>query len=186
MAISFHFREPMPGDIIALISFVFYLLSSLQIINKKELKLAYLFIVGSLLGVIWFIINFFIPGIILPAVPTPEEIEFTRIYGTIFNGYIQDIVLLFSLGIFPLIISLKNRDLESKRFLMIGAILAIIALLISIGPDSYGIESLPHVILAAIAMGFMAYFGFKVKYYLFILFVVLFFLSRILFLFLIF
>ena len=113
MAISFHFREPLISDIVALISYIFYLGYGIYFIRKQEkYKFSNSFIIGGILGIIWYISNFFIPGIILPAVPTQEEIEFTLLYGLIFNGLIQDVVLIISIGFLPFAFSFMNKSIE--------------------------------------------------------------------------
>ena len=163
MTILYHLRDPVISDIFALISFILYLIAGIVTTKEKRLKATYLLIVGSLAGILWFIINFFIPGIILPMVPTPEEIEFTLIYGMIFNGLIQDVVLIFSMGIVPIIITLKNRSSESIKFLAIGALIQIISILISIGPDSEGLLSLPSLIITGIAMAILSYYSYRFR-----------------------
>ena len=178
MTILFHARDPVLSDIFALVSFGLYLIAGILRTREKRLKAAYLFIVGSLAGITWFIINFFIPGILLPAVPTPEEIEFTLTFGMIFNGLIQDLVLLFSMGIVPLIVTLKNRSSESIKFLAVGALIQIISILISLGPDYDGMLSLPSMILTGIAMVVFSYYSFKFKYFFLIAFAATFFISR--------
>jgi hypothetical protein len=178
MTILFHARDPVLSDIIALVSFILYLIAGILTTREKRLKATFLFIMGSIAGILWFIINFFIPGIILPMVPTPEEIEFTLTYGMIFNGLIQDIVLLFSMGIVPLIITLKNRSSESIKFLAVGALIQTISILISLGPDSDGLLSLPSLIITGIAMVFLSYYSFRFKYYFLIAFAATFFISR--------
>jgi hypothetical protein len=173
-------RDPILSDVIALISFILYLIAGILTTRKKNLKAAYYFIVGSFLGILWFIINFFIPGIILPLVPTPEEIEFTQTYGMIFNGLIQDLVLIFSMGIVPIIITLKNRSKESIKLLALGALIQIISILISLGPDAGGLAYLPSLIIAGIAMTTFSYFGYKRNNYFLIAFAATFFISRLL------
>ncbi|MBY9008262.1 MAG: hypothetical protein KGD74_00190 [Candidatus Lokiarchaeota archaeon] len=178
MTILFHLRDPVFSDIFALISFILYLIAGILASREKRLKATYLIVVGSLAGILWFIVNFFIPGILLPSVPTPEELEFTLVYGTIFNGLIQDAVLLFSMGIVPIIITLKNRSSESIKFLATGALIQIISILISIGPDSDGLLSLPSLITTGIAMAVLSYYSYRLKYYFLIAFATTFFISR--------
>ena len=178
MTILFHLRDPVFSDLFALISFILYLIAGILASREKRLKATYLIVVGSLAGILWFIVNFFIPGILLPSVPTPEELEFTLVYGTIFNGLIQDAVLLFSMGIVPIIITLKNRSSESIKFLAIGALIQIISILISIGPDSDGLLSLPSLITTGIAMAVLSYYSYRLKYYFLIAFATTFFISR--------
>lgn len=180
MTILFHTRDPVLSDMFALIAFILYLIAGILTLREKRLKAANLFIVGSLAGIAWFVINFFIPGIFLPAVPTPEEIEFTLTYGMIFNGLIQDFVLIFSMGIVPIIITIKNRSSEFIKLLAIGALIQIISILISLGPDGDGIASLPSLIVTGIAMVFFSLFSYKFKYYFLIAFATLFFVSRLL------
>jgi hypothetical protein len=180
MAISFHFREPAISDVIALLAFIIYLAYGIKVIRKtKNYKFAYSFLIGGLLGLIWFIINFFIPGIFLPAVPTQEEIDFTRFYGLVFNGLIQDIVLILSIGFFPFAFSLKNNSIENYKLLATGGFIQIIAVLYAIGPDAYGLFSLPQIIISGIAMAFFFYYGYINKQYLLLIFAATFFVSRV-------
>lgn len=178
MTILYHTRDPVFSDIFALIAFILYLIAGILTTREKRLKVAYLFIGGSLAGITWYIINFFIPGIYLPAVPTPEEIEFTLTYGMIFNGLIQDFVLIFSMGIVPIIITLKNPSTESIKFLALGALIQIISILISVGPDSDGLLSLPSLIITGVAMAVLSYYSFRNRYYFLIAFAATFFISR--------
>jgi len=178
MTILFHTRDPVLSDIFALISFILYLIAGILTTKEKRLKATYLFIVGSLAGILWFITNFFIPGIILPLVPTPEEIEFTLVYGMIFNGLVQDVVLIFSIGIVPILITLKNRSSESIKYLAIGALIQIISILLSLGPDSEGWFFLPSLITTGISMAILSYYSFRLKYYFLIAFAMTFFFSR--------
>ena len=178
MTILFHTRDPVLSDIFALISFILYLIAGILTTKEKRLKATYLFIVGSLAGILWFTINFFIPGIILPLVPTPEEIEFTLVYGMIFNGLVQDAVLIFSIGIVPILITLKNRSSESIKYLAIGALIQIISILLSLGPDSEGWFFLPSLITTGISMAILSYYSFRLKYYFLIAFAMTFFFSR--------
>jgi len=178
MTILFHTRDPVLSDIFALISFILYLIAGILTTKEKRLKATYLFIVGSLAGILWFTINFFIPGIILPLVPTPEEIEFTLVYGMIFNGLVQDVVLIFSIGIVPILITLKNRSSESIKYLAIGALIQIISILLSLGPDSEGWFFLPSLITTGISMAILSYYSFRLKYYFLIAFAMTFFFSR--------
>ena len=166
-------------DIIGLISFMIYLIYSIKLMRKENrFKLDYLFLIGGSLGIIWFIINFFIPGIYLPLVPTQEEIEFTRLFGYFFNGLIQDIVLIFSLGITPLLFYSKNKLIEKIKYLALGALIQIISILISVGPDYYGLLSLPQLIISGIAMGFFIYYSFNINHPLLVVFAITFFISR--------
>jgi len=178
MTILFHTRDPVLSDIFALISFILYLIAGILTTKEKRLKATYLFIVGSLAGILWFITNFFIPGIILPLVPTPEEIEFTLVYGMIFNGLVQDVVLIFSIGIVPILITLKNRSSESIKYLAIGALIQIISILLSLGPDSEGWFFLPSLITTGMAMAVLSYYSFRLKHYFLIAFAMTFFFSR--------
>ena len=146
--------------------------------KQKNFRATYLFLLGSSIGVIWFIVDFFIPGIFLPAVPTQEEIEFTLLYGLIFNGLIQDFVLIFSIGVVPVLFFLKNKSSEKIKYLLIGALIQIVSVLISIGPDSYGLLSLPQVVISGIAMGFFIYYSSNNKHYLLVMFATTFFISQ--------
>ncbi|MFX1455657.1 MAG: hypothetical protein ACFFDB_09815 [Promethearchaeota archaeon] len=102
LTVSFHFREPFIPNIIILISLILFLVGNLYTRRDDSLKRANLLVIGSAIAILWYIIDLFIPGILLPLTPTPEDIEFTRIYGLILAGLIPDAVLILSLGIMPI------------------------------------------------------------------------------------
>ncbi|MCJ7651859.1 MAG: hypothetical protein MUP85_24935, partial [Candidatus Lokiarchaeota archaeon] len=77
MTVSFHFREPFIPDIIVLISFILFLVGGILMKKENKIKRVNLLIIGNAIAILWYCIDFFIPGILLPMVPTPEDIEFT-------------------------------------------------------------------------------------------------------------
>ena len=181
MVVSFHFREPFIPDIIVLISFILFLVGGIFIKKDDVVKRANLLIIGSALAILWYIIDFFIPGILLPMVPTPEDLEFTRIYGTIFAGLIPDFVLILSLGILPLVVFFMNRSSNYIFFLTLGAITQIISILLGISRYNLLLSTF-SLIITAISMACFAYYGYQIKNYLLILFALSFFIARLLFL----
>ena len=181
MTVDFHFREPYIPNIIILISLILLLISFLLIKKDDKLKGASLLIMGSIVAILWYFIDFFIPGIILPAIPTPEDLEFTRVYGIILTGLIPDLVLILSLGILPLVVFFMNRSSNSISFLAIGAIIQIISIVVGI--DQYNLLIAAFSLTTtAISMAFFAYYGYKIKNFFFVLFALLFFIARLLFL----
>lgn len=181
LTVSFHFRELFIPDLIMFISFVIFLVSSVFMKRQNEVKKANLFIIGSSIGVLWYFINFFIPGILLPLVPTPEDIEFTLIYGRIFTGIIPDAVLILSLGILPLVIFYKNKSSNSILFLALGASIQIAAVILSF--DLYNpILTIILLTLTAISMACYAFYGYKIRNFVLILFSLSFFVARLLYL----
>ncbi|MFX1524281.1 MAG: hypothetical protein ACFFCC_12295 [Promethearchaeota archaeon] len=147
--------------------------------KDDSLKRANLLVIGSVIAILWYIIDFFIPGILLPLTPMPEDIEFTRIYGMILTGLIPDAVLILSLGIMPIAVYFINRTVKSVFLLVLGAVIQILSIVI--GFNQYGsMLSMLSLILTAISMAFFAYYGYQVKNFLFILFAVSFFVARVL------
>ena len=180
MTVSFHFREPFIPDIIVLISFILFLVSSILVKKDDKVKRANLLIIGATLAILWYLIDFFIPGILLPMVPTPEDLKFVQIYGTIFTGVIPDLVLILSLRLLPLIVFFMNRSSNSIFILALGAIVQIIAVLV--GSDPYNsLFTAASLTLTAISMASFAYYGYQIKNFLLILFPLLFFIGRLLF-----
>jgi hypothetical protein len=179
MIINFHFREPYLPNIIILISLILLLISFILIKKSGKVQGANLLIMGASIAILWYIIDFFIPGIILPAIPTPEELEFTQIYGIILNGLISDLVLILSLGIIPLIIFFMNRSSKAISFFALGAIIQIFS--ISIGIDQYNLlMSAISLAVTAISMVLFAYYGYRIKNFFLILFALSFFIARLL------
>jgi len=177
MTVSFHFREPFIPDIIALISFILFLVGSIFMKKDNKIKRVNLLIIGSAIAILWYCIDFFIPGILLPMVPTPEDIEFTYMYGAIFAGVIPDLVLILSLGILPLVVFFMNRSSNSIVMLALGGIIHIISILLGI--DRYNpLLSAFSLTLTAISMACFAYYGYRIKNFLLILFAMLFFIAR--------
>ena len=82
------------------------------------------------------------------------------------------------MGIVPLIIFFKNQSSESIKFLAVGALIQIISILISLGPDSDGLPSLPSLINTGIAMVVLSYYSFRFNSYFLIAFAATFFISR--------
>ena len=181
MTVSFHFREPFIPDIIALISFIIFLVSSIFVKKDNKVKRANLLIIGSIIAILWYVIDFFIPGILLPMVPTPEDIEFTLIYGGILAGLIPDLVLILSLGILPLVVFIVNRSANSILMLALGAIMQIISIVLSFGRFNPLLSAF-SLALTAISMANFAFYGYKIKNFLLIVFAVSFFVARLLFL----
>ena len=181
MTVSFHFREPFIPDVIVLISFIIFLVGGIFVKKDSELKRASLLIMGSIIAILWYLIDFFIPGIYLPLVPSPEDLEFTRIYGAIFTGYIPDIVLILSLGILPLVVFFSNRSSKSIFILALGAIIQIVSILISIDPND-PLLSVLSLTLTAISMACYVYYSYQIKNLLLILFAASFFVGRLLYL----
>ncbi len=181
MTISFHFREPFIPDIIALISFILLLVASMLIKKDNKLKRVNLLIIGSVIAILWFCIDFFIPGILLPIVPTPEDLEFTHVYGAILAGLIPDLVLILSLGILPLVVFFMNRSSNSVLMLALGGILQIIAVLIGIHQYDPLLSAF-SLSFTAISMACFAYFGYRIKNIYIILFTISFFIARLLYL----
>ena len=174
MAISFHFREPFIPDIIALISFILFLVGSIYVKKDNEVKRANLLIIGSVIAILWYVIDFFIPGILLPLTPTPEDLEFVFIYGGIFAGLIPDFVLILSLGILPLVVFFANRSSNSIFMLALGGIIQIISIVLGI--DQYNLLlSAFSLTLTAIGMACFAFYGYKIKNFFLIVFALLFF-----------
>jgi hypothetical protein len=169
MAVTFHFREPFPPDIITLFSFILLLVGGVVLKKQNKLKDPYLLIIGSTIALVWYISDLFIPGIILPAVPSPEDLEFTRIYGMIFNGLLRDLALISGLGILPLLLFYRNRSSGSILFLALGAILAIISILLTFDPYQLLIATF-SLTATAFSMAFFAYYGYKLKNYFILLF----------------
>jgi hypothetical protein len=156
-----------------------FLVGSILVKKDNKLKRANLLIIGSVIAILWYIIDFFIPGILLPFVPSPEDIEFTRIYGTIFTGIIPDIALILSLGILPLVVYFSNRSSNSILILALGATIQIIAILLSF--DLYDpLLSVLFLTTTAISMACFTYYGYQIKNILLILFPILFFITRLL------
>jgi len=181
MTVSFHFREPFIPDIIALISFILFLVSGIFMKKNDKIKRVNLLIIGSATAILWYCIDFFIPGIFLPMVPTPEDLEFTYMYGVIFAGLIPDLVLILSLGILPLVVFFMNRSSNSILMLALGGIIQIISIVLGI--DRYNpLLSAFSLTLTAISMACFAYYGYQIKNFLFILFALSFFIARFLFL----
>jgi len=148
--------------------------------KDDKVKRANLLIIGGIIAILWYLIDFFIPGIYLPMVPTPEDLEFTRIYGTIFTGLIPDIVLILSLGILPLVVFFMNRSSNSISFLALGATVQIISILVSTDPYNPLLSAF-SLITTAISMACFAYYGYQIKNFLLILFAPSFFVAQILF-----
>lgn len=179
LTVSFHFREPFIPNIIILISLILFLVGNLYVRKDNTLKRANLLVIGSAIAILWYIIDFFIPGILLPLTPTPEDIEFTRIYGMIFTGLIPDAVLILSLGIIPIVIYFINRTANLLFVLALGAVIQILSVII--GFNQYGsVLAVFSLILTVISMGFFAYYGYQVKNILFIAFAVSFFVAHLL------
>ena len=149
--------------------------------KDDKVKRANILILGGIIAILWYFIDFFIPGIFLPMVPTPEDLEFTRIYGTIFTGLTPDIVLILSLGIMPLVVFFMNRSSNSISFLALGAIIQIISILVSTDPYNPLLSAF-SLITMAISMACFAYYGYQIKNFLLILFAISFFIARILYL----
>jgi len=181
MTVDFHFREPYIPNIIILISLILLLISFVFAKKDDKLKGAKLLIMGSIVAILWYFIDFFIPGILLPAIPTPEDLEFTRIYGIILIGIIPDLVLILSLGILPLVVFFMNRSSNSISFLALGAIIQIISIVVGI--DQYNLLiSAFSLTTTAISMAFFAYYGYMIKNFFLVLFAFSFFIARLLFL----
>ena len=180
MVVGFHFRVPFIPNIIILISLILFLVGSILVKKDDKLKRANLLIIGSALAILWYFIDFFIPGIYLPSVPTPGDLEFTRIYGTIFNGLIPDLVLILSLGLIPLVVFFMNKSSNSIFYLALGAIIQIISILLSSDPYDLLLSAF-SITTTAISMAFFAYYGYKIKNFFHILFSLSFFIARILF-----
>lgn len=181
MTVSFHFREPFIPNILALISFILFFVGSVLVKKDDKIKRANLLIIGSAIAILWYIIDFFIPGIFLPLVPTPADIEFTRIYGIVFTGLIPDLALILSLGILPLAVFLTNRSSNSIFFLALGAIIQILSILLSFDPYNLLLSAF-SLTLTAISMACFAYYGYQIKNFLLIIFALLFFTACILYL----
>ena len=184
MAVSFHFRVPFLPNIILLFSLILLLVGIILLKRHEKLRGANLLIIGNTIAISWYIIDFFIPGILLPLVPSPEDIEFTMIYGMIFTGLIPDLVLILSLGILPLLVFFMNRSSNSILFLALGAIMLIISILIAFDPYNL-LLSIFTLITTAFSMGFFAYYGLKIKNYFIFLFSLSFFIARLLYIILI-
>ncbi|MFW9897230.1 MAG: hypothetical protein ACFFD7_15615 [Candidatus Thorarchaeota archaeon] len=177
LTVSFHFREPFIPNIIILISLILFLVGSLYVKKDDSLKRANLLVIGSAIAILWYIVDFFIPGILLPLTPTPEDIEFTRIYGMIFAGLIPASVLILSLGIMPIAVYFMNRTAKSVIVLALGAVIQIVSVVIGFG--QYGsMLSVFSLILTAISIAFFTYYGYQVKNLLFIVFAISFFIAR--------
>ena len=181
MTVSFHFREPFIPDIIALISFILFLVGSIFLKKDNKVKRVNLLIIGSAIAILWYVIDFFIPGIFLPAVPTPEDTEFTRIYGTIFTGLIPDIVLILGLGILPLVVFYLNRSTKSIFMLALGGIIQILSIVLGFDPYNLLLSAF-SLTLTAIGMACFAFYGYKIKNFFLIVFALLFFVARFLYL----
>lgn len=179
MAVTFHFREPFPPDIITLFSFILLLVGSIVLKKQNKLKDTYLLIIGSTIALVWYVSDLFIPGIFLPAVPSPEDLEFTRIYGMIFNGLIRDLALISGLGVLPLLLFFRNRSSDSILFLALGAIIEIISILLTVDPYNLLVFTF-SLITTAFSMAFFAYYGYKIKNYFIILFSLSFIVARLL------
>ena len=180
MIITFHFREPYTPNIIILISLILLLISFILVKKDDKVKGASLLIMGVSVAILWYCIDFFIPGIFLPASPTPEELEFTRIYGIIFNGLISDLVLIVSLGIMPLVIFFMNRSSNAISFLALGAIIQIISIII--GFDQYNLViSAFSLIMTAISIALFANYGYMIKNFFLVSFALSFFIARLFF-----
>jgi len=177
MVVSFHFRDPGLSEILTLIAFISLLIGSILIKKRNKRKATYLLLIGSLLLVIWQLIDFFIPGIILPLIPTTEDIEFVQTYGLIFTGIIPGAILILSIGILPLLFSLKNKKLDVNHFLEIGSIFLIISVIIRINLDNSMLNVISMIILA-ISMISFALYGYSLKNWALIIFSVLFFISK--------
>ncbi|MFX1499115.1 MAG: hypothetical protein ACFFBH_16485 [Promethearchaeota archaeon] len=181
MTVDFHFREPYIPNIIILISLILLLISFVFVKKDDKLKGAKLLIMGSIVAILWYFIDFFIPGILLPAIPTPEDLEFTRVYGIILIDLIPDLVLILSLGILPLVVFFMNRSSNSISFLALGAIIQIISIVVGI--DQYNLLiSVFSLTTTAISMAFFAYYGYIIKNFFLVLFALSFFIARLLFL----
>ncbi|MHA2127640.1 MAG: hypothetical protein ACXABO_21490 [Promethearchaeota archaeon] len=181
MTVRFHFRVPFIPSIILLISLITYLIAIISLKKDEKLKTANLLIIGVAIAILWYIIDFFIPGILLPLVPTAADLEFTRIYGTILAGLLPDIVLILSLGVMPLVVFFMNRSSNSILYLALGAIIQIISILIGI--DQYDLLiSVISLIITVISMAFFAYYAYKIKNFFLILFSLSFLIARILYL----
>ena len=179
MTISFHFRDVHLSEVILLLSFISLLIGSILIKKKNRFKSPRILILGSSLTLTWQIINFFIPGIYLSS-PTIEDIEFLSIYGLIFTGIIPGTILLLSISILPLIFTYKNKEIESIRYLAIGALIFIISVFIGVDLSNF-IVNLFVLIIIASALVFFAIFGYKIKNWCIIIFSVLYFMSKVLF-----
>jgi len=181
MTVTFHFREPFIPDIIALISFIIFLVASILMKKDDKIKRVNLLIIGGTIAILWYCIDFFIPGIYLPMSPTPEDLEFTFMYGAIFAGLIPDFVLILSFGILPLVVFFLNRSSNSILMLALGGIMHVIAILI--GMDQYNpLISAFSLTFTAISMACFAYYGYRIKNFLLIAFALSFFIARLLFL----
>lgn len=181
LTVSFHFREPFIPDVILLISFILFLIGSIFIKKDNVVKRANLLIIGSLIAILWYVTDFFIPGIYLPVTPTPEDLEFTRIYGIIFTGLIPDFILIMSLGIMPLAVFFTNRSSKSIFVLALGAIIQILSIVV--GFDLYNpLISVFFLTTTAISMACFFYYGCRIKNILLILFALSFFIGRLLYL----
>jgi len=162
MTVTFHFREPFIPDIIVLISFILFLVSSILVKKDDKVKRANILILGGIIAILWFFIDFFIPGILLPMVPTPEDLEFVQIYGTIFTGVIPDLVLILSFGILPLMVVFMNRSSNLIFILALGATIQIISILVSNDPYNPLLIGI-SLTLTAISMASFAYYGYQIK-----------------------
>ena len=179
LAVSFHVREPFLPDIFILISFILFLLGSISLNKDHKIKGVHLLIIGNSIAILWYVINFFIPGILLPMSPTPEDLEFTLIYGTILAGLIPDLVLLLSLGILPLIVFFMNRTSSAIFFIALGAIAQIVSIGLSIDPSNQ-LLSVITLTFTTISMACFAYYGYNLRKYFLILFALLFFVAHVL------
>ncbi len=180
LSISFHFRDLLLSDFMLLASYICFFIGALLIKKDKRIKSTNLLIVGSILAILWQITNFFILGIFLHS-PTDEDLEFLRIYGLIFNDLLPGTILIIGIGVFPLLVCYKNKTSDFIQFLALGAVIFIISIVIGIDRSNWILYTI-SVLIIIVSMTFFSLYGIKLKNWALILFSILYFISKILYL----
>ena len=180
MTISFHFRDLFLYDFILLAAFICLFIGALLIKKDKRIRSANLLIIGSLFAILWQIANFFIPGIFLHS-PTNEDLEFLSIYGLIFNDLLPGTILALGIGVLPLLVCYKNKASDFIQYLALGAIIFIISIVIGIDLSNWVLSTISLLIIS-VSLIFFSLYGIKLKNWGLILFSIVYFISKILFL----
>jgi len=168
MTVSFYFQNPSFSDILSLSAFILYLMGVILLRKKEDVKFSMLLVIGSIITISWYIANFFIPRAILLANPNVQEVQFVKSYAYIIDELIPHLVLIFSIGILPIIVGINNRD-NFGTLLALGGVIFIASLITVPGLNNLTIAIISLIILR-ISMTFFAFYGYKLKQALFIIF----------------
>ncbi|MFW9968652.1 MAG: hypothetical protein ACFFDF_00530 [Candidatus Odinarchaeota archaeon] len=181
MVIIYHFANPDIVNIIRLIAFILLVYAGYNLRKKNEdIKSPNLFLVSGFVGIVWYIVFFFIPAYMFTTLPTPAEIQFTNIYSFVLHSLVPTLILIAILGIIIIIIGVKNKE-NYGLWLLVSGILFITYISLDLVP---AISDLIDLILSitifigiVLSSGAFLYFSIKFKSYYLIIFNVLFLLS---------